>query len=217
MEFDPEQLDVAQRYKLLIGSVVPRPIAWVSTVSPEGAENLAPFSFFNAVGSNPMLLLFCPANTPDGSEKDSLRNAKPESEGGVGQFVVNIASDELGVRMAGTAEPLGHGESEFGLVGLTPTPSKRVRPPRVAEAPVCFECETTQVIRSNPGAPGGGNIVLGRVVYVWARDGLVNERMHVDPAGLDAIGRMGGLGYCRTRDRFDMPMGRKALESDGKA
>ena len=95
MELDPETLSPQERYKLLIGGIVPRPIAFVSTISPAGALNLAPFSFFNAVGSSPMLLSFCPANRADGEEKDSLRNAKPVAEGGVGEFVVNIASETM--------------------------------------------------------------------------------------------------------------------------
>lgn len=212
MELDPTQLDVATKYKLMIGSIVPRPIALVSTVSPEGALNVAPFSFFNGVGSNPMMLLFCPANKPDGTEKDSLRNAKPVEEGGVGQFVINVSTDRIVRKVAAAAEPLAYGESEFELAGFTAAPSKLVKPPRVAESPVAFECETTQVIRTNPREAGGGNIVIGRVVSVHVEDELLNERMHVDQAALDAVGRMGGLTYCRTRDRFDVPMGVRALE-----
>ncbi len=214
MELNPSELTVTERYKLLIGAVVPRPIAFVSTTSPDGRPNLAPFSFFNAVGSDPMTLLFCPANNADGSEKDSLANAKPESEGGTGQFVVNVAVEAYKRQVAGAGEPLARGESEFGLVGLTEAPSAVVRPPRVGESPVCFECETVQVIRTNPGAPAGGNIVIGRVVHVFVRDGLVNERMHVDADTLGAIGRMGGAAYCTTRDRFSLPPGRAALDAD---
>lgn len=212
MEFDPADLTVAERYKLLIGAVTPRPIAFVSTIAPDGAHNLAPFSFFNAVGSNPMTVLFCPANTPEGGEKDSLRNAKPTDEGGTGEFVVNVATHELARRVAGAAEPLPLGESEFDLVGLTPAPSRVVRAPRVGESPVSFECRTTRVIRTNPGEPGGGNIVIGEVVFIHVRDGLVNDRFHVDMAAVDSIGRMGGTAYCTTRDRFDLPAGRAALE-----
>lgn len=212
MDLDPASLAPADRYKLLIGCIVPRPIALVSTVSPSGAPNLAPFSFFNGAGSDPMALLFCPANKPDGTEKDSLRNAKPVEEGGTGEFVVNLATEAYAARVAGAAEPLPYGESEFDLVGLTPAPCVRVRPPRVAESPVAFECRTLQVIRLNPGKTGGGNIVIGQVVHIHLADGLINERFHVDPERLAAIGRMGGLGYCRTRDRFQMPMGRPALE-----
>lgn len=211
MEIDPAQLAPADRYKLLIGGIVPRPIAFVSSISPAGHVNLAPFSFFNGVGSDPMTLLFCPANKPDGSDKDTLRNVLPVEEGGTGEFVVSTVSEAFARQMASCAEPLPYGEDEFALSGLTPTPSRRVRPPRVAQSPLSFECVTHQVIRMNPGVPGGGNIVIGRVVHVHAADGLVNERFHVDPAGMKAIGRMGGLGYCLTRERFEMPMGRGAL------
>lgn len=211
MEFDTDVLAAPDRYKLLIGCIVPRPIAFVSTVSLDGRLNLAPFSFFCGVGSNPMTLLFCPANNADGTEKDTLRNAKPRTEGGTGQFVVNVACDSYAAKVAGAAEPLPYGESEFSLVGLTPAPSRSVVPARVAESPIAFECETTQVIRTNPGAPAGGNIVIGRVVHAFVRDDLINERFHTDPAKLDAVGRMGGVTYTRTRDRFDLPMGRKAL------
>ena len=213
MEFSPDSLPAADRYKLLIGSIVPRPIAWVSTMSPDGRTNLAPVSFVCGVGSDPMTLLFCPANKPDGSEKDSLLNARPADEGGTGEFVVNIVSDSLARAMAYSATPLPRGESEFDMrevreLGISPAPCRVVRPPRVAQSPVSFECRTMQIIRTNPGVPAGGNIVIGRVVHVHVADGLINERLHVDPEQLDAVGRMGGLSYCRTRDRFDLPMGR---------
>lgn len=211
MQLDPAALSITDRYKLLIGCIVPRPIALVSTISPDGLLNVAPYSFFNGVGSNPMTLLFCPANNADGSEKDTLRNAKLVDEGGVGEFVVNIVSESIERQMAASAEPLPYGRSEFELAGLTATPSSRIRPPRVAESPVGFECRTTMVVRTNPGAPGGGNIVIGEVMHIHLRDGLVNERLHTDADRLAAIGRMGGLGYCRTRDRFDLPVGAAAL------
>jgi flavin reductase (DIM6/NTAB) family NADH-FMN oxidoreductase RutF len=213
MEIDPQSTSQAERYKLLIGAIIPRPIAFVSTASPDGRHlNLAPFSFFNGVGSNPMTLLFCPANKPDGSEKDTLRNCKPPEEGGTGEFVVNVASHAYAKHVAAASEALPYGESEFDLTGLTMAPSVAVGPPRVKESPVAFECRTVQVVRTNPGAPAGGNIVIGRVVHVFVRDDLINERFHIDPAALDAIGRMGGLGYTRTRDLFEMPMGRDAME-----
>lgn len=213
MDFNPDRLTQAERYKLMIGAIVPRPIAWVSTVSPAGVVNLAPFSFFCGVGSDPMTLLFCPANNADGSEKHSLLNARPVSEGGTGEFVVNIVSDAVKEAMAWSAAALPHDQSEFDIAqvvaaGITPKPSAVVSPPRVEQSPVSFECRTVQVIRTNPGAAAGGNIVIGHVAHVHAADGLVNERLHVDPAKLDAIGRMGGLGYCHTRDRFELPMGR---------
>lgn len=213
-QFDPETLSTAERYKLLIGCIVPRPIAFVSTISTTGAHNLAPFSFFNGVGSNPMTVMFCPANTPDGEDKDTLRNAEHPANGGTGQFVINIVTEPIIRQVAAAAEPLAHADSEFELTGLTPIPSATVAPPRVAECPAAFECETTQIVRTNPGHAAGGNIVIGRVVHVHIDDTLINERMHVDQDAIAAVGRMGGLGYCFTRNRFDLPMGREALQRD---
>ncbi len=209
MNVDPNELEIAERYKLLIGTIGPRPIAVVSTVSTDGKPNLAPFSFFAGVGSNPMTLLFCPANDGDGNEKDSLRNAKPESEGGTGQFAVCVATAEIIERVAVAAEPLPRGESEYDLSGLTPIPCDTIQAPRVKESPVCFECETVSVTRTNPGAPAGGNVVMGRVVRVHVEDSLLNERMHTDQAAIDLVGRMGGLSYCHTRDRFDLRPGKQ--------
>lgn len=211
MRLDPSDLPIPDRYKLLIGAIVPRPIAVVSTVSATGQLNLAPFSFFCGVGSNPMTLLFCPANDAQGNEKDTLRNAKPVAEGGTGQFVVNVAPASIIGRVVAAAEPLPPHESEFDLVGLSPVPSTLVHPPRVAESPIAFECRTLQVIRTNPGAPSGGNIVLGEVVSVWADDAIINERRHIDQQAIDLVGRMGGSAYCTTRQIFDLPMSRDAI------
>ena len=213
MEIDPAGLAVRDRYKLLIGGIVPRPIAVVSTVSPDGAPNLAPYSFFNGVGSDPMMLLFCPANDADGHEKDTLRNAKPVAEGGTGEFVVNVATDRLIERIAAAAEPLPHGESEFELVGLESTPSQVVTPPRSKGSPIAYECRTHSVIRTNPGAPAGGNVVMGEVVHVYVDDTAIDpERLRIDPAAIDLVGRMGGFGYTNTRERFELVAGRRALE-----
>jgi flavin reductase (DIM6/NTAB) family NADH-FMN oxidoreductase RutF len=204
---------VRDRYKLLVGALVPRPIALVSTVSPAGLPNLAPFSFFCGVGSNPMTLAFCPANAGDGREKDTLRNAKPVAEGGTGEFVVNVVSAAIARRMAASAEPLPPEESEWDLSGLTPAPSVVVGPARVAESPAAWECRTLQVVRTNGDAPAAGNLVLGEVVGVYVDDALVDDRYHVDAVGLDAIGRMGGFRYCTSRERFDIPPGRAALDA----
>ncbi len=212
MLLNPEELQIAERYKLLIGCIGPRPIAVVSTVSPEGRHNLAPFSFFAGVGSNPMTLLFCPANDEQGREKDTLRNAKPISEGGTGQFAVCVATESIIRPVAVAAEPLPHGESEYELASLTPIPCEAIKPPRVKESPVCFECETMQVIRTNPGQPAGGNVVMGRVLRMHVDDALVNERMHIDQGAIGLIGRMGGLSYCFTRERFDLKPGKASLE-----
>ncbi len=230
MDLDPGQLSTTDRYKLLIGAIVPRPIALISTLCPSGTPNLAPFSFFAGVSSEPMTLLFCPANKGDGSMKDTLRNclpighadlpASPAAARGQGEFVVNIVSRAFAERMAACAEELEYGMSEFDLSGLSRAASRVVAPARVGESLVSFECRTEQVIRLAPGTPSGGNIVLGRVVHVHAADGVINDRLHVDPAALDAVGRMGGVGYCTTRERFEMPAGAAALglfKSDSSA
>ncbi|OAB59414.1 hypothetical protein AY599_00340 [Leptolyngbya valderiana BDU 20041] len=212
MELTPQDLPASDRYKLLIGMIVPRPIAFVSTISADGRTNLAPFSFFCGVGSEPMMLAFCPASDAAGEDKDTLRNARLEEDGGTGEFVVNVVTEAMARQVAACAEPLPHGQSEFEFSGLTPIASSVVKPPRVAECPAAFECVTRQVVRTNPGVPSSGNLVLGEVVRVHAAEGLVNDRHHTDPAKLAAFGRMGGPSYCTTRDRFDLPWGRKALE-----
>lgn len=214
MLIDPAALSVEDRYKLLIGVIVPRPIAWVSTVAPDGRVNLAPFSFFNGVSSNPMAVVFCPANCTDGGEKDTLRNAKPVAEGGTGEFVINVVPERLAREMVACGAQLPYGDSEFDAAGLTPEPSHTVRPPRVRGAPVALECTTDRVVRLAPGKPSGGNLVIGLVRRIHAEEGVVNERFHVDPDRLSAIGRMGGPSYTLTRQRFDLPFGLPALQRD---
>jgi len=212
MELDPLDLEPRVRYRLMIGCIVPRPIALVSTISPDGRPNLAPFSFFNGVGAEPMTLLFCPANKADGSEKDTLANCKPVEEGGRGEFVVNVALEGYRREVAAAGEPLAHGDSEFELTGLGAAASRVVGPPRVAESPVAFECRTVRVMRLAPGVAGGANVVVGEVVHLYVRDDVVDEELRVLPDRLPAIGRLGGLGYCTIRDRFDLPRGRAALD-----
>ncbi len=199
---DVETLSQRIRYNLMIGAIVPRPIAVVGTISPTGFHNLAPFSFFNGVGSEPMLLSFCPANRVDGLPKDTLRNALPPEEGGTGCFTVNIAGHRILPQVVASADELDFGMSEFAAVGLTPITGTRVIAPRVREAPIAFECVTHAVHRFAEGKPGGANIVIGRVVAVHYPEGLADSRMHIDPARLDAVGRMGADIYCTTRDRF---------------
>src|SRR6185295_13567520 len=149
------------------------------TLARDGRPNLAPFSFFNGIGSDPMTLLFCPSNKEDGSEKDTLRNCKPVAEGGTGEFVVCAATEEYARQMAACGDPLPYGESEWDLSGLESAPSVRVKPARVALSPWAFECETLQVVRMNPGVDAGGNVVIGRVVQIHVADDLVDEKLRV--------------------------------------
>lgn len=201
--FIPNELDRKDRYKLLIGAINPRPIAFISTVDRQGRANLAPFSFFNGVGSAPMSLLFCPSSL-ESRDKDTLRNCLPEAEGGLGEFVVNLAVESYARAMAACAESLPPEQSEFDACGFTKAACHVVRAPRVAQSPMAFECKTTHVIRLTPGEPRGSNVVIGEVVYIWARDDVLNERFHVDPDKLRTVGRMGGKTYCSTRHRFNL-------------
>jgi flavin reductase (DIM6/NTAB) family NADH-FMN oxidoreductase RutF len=202
LTLDPAEHLPRQIYKIMTGIIVPRPIALVSTVDRDGAANVAPFSFFCGVGSVPPTLLFCPALRATAGmdlarRKDTLRNVEE-----TGEFVVNVVSDAIAAAANITAAEVPPDVDEFGLAGLTPLPSVVVRPPRVAESPAQMECKLMQVIYTSH-KPGGGVIVLGEVVRFHVRADLV-EDFRVDPAGLDAIGRMAGDTWVRTRDRIEL-------------
>ncbi len=196
--FDPREEDPANIYKLMVGSIVPRPIAFVSTVDADGIRNLAPFSYFSAVCSEPPTILFCPAiRSSTGANKDTLNNIRATKE-----FVVNIVSEEIASQMNQTAAEVGPEVDEFELAQLTPLASVHIRAPRVAESPAQMECRLREVITISD-QPGGGSIVIGEVVLFHLREDLV-VNYRVDADKLRAIGRMGGPTYCRTQDRFDL-------------
>ena len=199
MHLNPADIPPHEFYRYLVQVITPRPIAWVSTISPGGVSNLAPFSFFNGVGANPPSVVFSPVNNRKGEKKDTLRNVEAN-----GEFVVNVVSHALAQRMNQSAYEYGYEVSEFEQAGLTATPSERVAPPRVAEAPVAMECEVMQIVPVGEG-PLAANLVIGRVVMMHMADGLCNGDGVVDPAVLDTVGRMGGADYSTTRDRFAMP------------
>lgn len=198
MQLDPESLPLRERYQLLIGSILPRPIAWVSTISPDGKTNLAPFSFFTGIAANPMTLCFAPVNNRDGKQKDTLVNVKATR-----QFVVNVVSESVAHKMNQTSAPYPYGVSEFDEAGLTPLPSVKVRPPRVKESLVNMECELLQLVELGQG-PLAGNLVIGKVVYFHADDSVWNggKLRHQD---LKPIGRMAGDWYARAQDAFELP------------
>jgi flavin reductase (DIM6/NTAB) family NADH-FMN oxidoreductase RutF len=195
---DPDQLAATDVYKLMIGMIVPRPIAFVSSVNAAGARNLAPFSYFTACGSNPPIVCFS-TSVRSGSNpyKDTLRNVEA-----TGEFVVNIVSEEIAEQMNQTSAEVPPEVDEFELSGLTPIESDLVKPPRVAESKVQMECRLHQIVRVSD-KPGGGILVLGQVLRFHVLDSLL-DGYKVDPGKLKAIGRMGGPTYVRTQDRFDM-------------
>lgn len=190
------------RYKLLSGSILPRPIAWVSSMDADGNLNLAPFSFFAPVCNDPMTLLFCPSVQESGSPKDTLRNIQA-----VPEFVVNLTNEETAQAMNLSATSLPPDQSEFELAGLTPAPSSTISVPRVAEAPIAFECRLQQIVTVND-QPGGGSIVIGTVECIYIRDDLyANGR--VDLEAFAPIGRLAGSAYTRVTDIFEMERGQK--------
>jgi flavin reductase (DIM6/NTAB) family NADH-FMN oxidoreductase RutF len=195
MIVDPARTPLSRLYSLLIRSVVPRPIAWVSTLSAAGAVNLAPYSFFNVVSADPPTVCFAPGRRPDGSKKDTLRNVEETRE-----FVVNMVNETLAEAMNITATEYPYGVDEFVEAGLVTAQSERVAPPRVADSPVSFECELRDVIHL--GRDGGGSaLVIGEVVLIHVSDEVLVDGK-VDPARLQAVGRMGAMDYTTTRDRF---------------
>ncbi len=196
MELDPDTLNTRTMYEWMIHSILPRPIAWVSTHSPSGVANLAPFSFFQGVCARPPTLLFCPVNHRDGSPKDTLRNIEA-----TGEFVVNTVSAADAETMNATSAMLPPDAGEFDRFGVASAPSVKVRTPRVASAAVSFECRLDRIIRVSEG-PAGGNLVLGRIVWMHVADSVVGASGYPDPDRLDLVGRMGGTDYLRTRDRF---------------
>lgn len=196
MRLSPLDIPTKDRYKIATGTVLPRPIAWVSTISTDGIPNLAPFSFFTVASSDPFTLLFSCSHKPDGSKKDTWANAEAS-----GEFVVNLTNQATAEAMNITATTFPHGVSEFDAAGLTPTPCQTVSAPRVLEAPVSFECKLTQIVEV------GGNAVIFGAVQMIHIDDAIYDGNYVDLAAMQPIGRLAGSGYCRVTDIFEMVRG----------
>jgi flavin reductase (DIM6/NTAB) family NADH-FMN oxidoreductase RutF len=199
MLFDMSKLDAQNTYKLLIATVVPRPIAWVTTLDEDGALNAAPFSFFNAVSGSPPVICFGIGGRKPGDAKDTGNNIRR-----TGQFVVNLVSDALAEAMNVTAIDFAPDVNEFHESGVTPAPSALVKPPRILESPVSMECERLVIVDVGIDR----SVVLGKVLAMHVRDDCVMDaaRCYIDTPKLDLVGRMHGAGwYTRTRDRFEMP------------
>lgn len=195
--FDFSALEQSARYKLLTATVVPRPIAWVSTLDAAGRVNLAPYSFFNALGSDPPILAFGPGDRPDGTPKDTALNIGPGAD-----FTVNLVSVALAHTMNATATDFPHELGEPGVLGIPMSPGRLVRTPRVSASPAALECREVQTLTI-----GRTRIILGEVLGVFVREDAVlsADRHHLDTGALDLIGRMGGRGgYATTRDAFSI-------------
>ena len=198
MIIDPGATPAADIYKLMVGAIVPRPIAFVSTMSPEGVRNLAPFSFFTAASANPPVVCFCPmVRASDGRHKDTLCNIEATRE-----FVVNVVSEGFAQKMNACSAECPPEVDEFAVSGLTPVPSDLVRPPRVAESRIQMECRLLQIVHVSP-KPLGGSVVIGEVLRFHVAYELF-DNFRVNPDLLHPIGRMAGPTYTRTTDRFEM-------------
>ena len=197
MIIDPETAGFFNLYKVMVGAIVPRPIAFVSTVSPDGIYNLAPFSFFTAASVNPPVVCFCPLRNGQGRPKDTLSNIER-----TGEFVVNIVSEEFVEQMNMTSAELPPEVDEFRLSGLTPVPSDLVKAPRVQESHVSMECRLFRIFEISD-KPSGGSIVAGEIVRLHVDDDCI-ENYRIVQEKLNAIGRMAGATYVRTADRFDL-------------
>jgi len=198
MRLDFDTLAPRDAYSWITATVVPRPIAWVSTISPGGKTNLAPFSFFQGITGNPPTLMFSPVNDRHGNPKDTYRNVEA-----TGEFVVNLVPFDLRGPMNQSAATLPYEESEFERFDIATAPSERVKPPRVAAAPVAFECRLHSIVNIGEG-PIAARVVFGRILLLHVADEVLGADGKPDPGKLDLIARLGGEGYARTTDRFNL-------------
>lgn len=190
MELDLRKLEPRQAHDLLTSSIIPRPIAWVSTINKEGDVNLAPFSFFTGVSWYPPVLAFSVVNRDNGTKKDTVINIEEIKE-----FVINIVSPDLLAAMECSARPIPYGEDLSYIKGITLVPSKTIKPHRIHEAKVSFECVLERIVTVSEGA-NAGNLILGRVQLFHAKDNIVKNGREVDWNGLNALGRLSGNRYC---------------------
>lgn len=196
MELDFAGQHAHRAYPILASLVTPRPIAWVTTLGPDGVVNAAPFSFFNVLGANPPIVGFCPGDRDDGTPKDTARNIRLNHE-----FVVNLVDESVAEAMNRTAASLPYGVSELAGLGLTMAASVSVRPPRISDAPASLECQEWGTLQI-----GDNRLVIGLVKRVHVRDDLIDHAtLRINSERLNIIGRMASPHwYCRTTDRFEL-------------
>ena len=192
LSLDPKSLPIPKVHQYLLGAVGPRPIAFASTVDAEGKSNLAPFSFFNVFSANPPIMIFSPARSGRTNEtKDTYENVKVQPE-----VVINIVNYDIVHQMSLASSPYAKGVSEFEKAGFTPLKSDVVKPYRVAESPVQFECKVNQVMEL--GTEGAaGNLIICEVVKIHIDEAILDENQMIDQHKIDLVSRMGGNWYCR--------------------
>ena len=199
MIYDPEKLTLQQTHKLMIGSIVPRPIAFVATTSNEKINNIAPFSYFSGVCSNPPTIMFAPARRGwDGKEKDTLVNIRDTKE-----FTINIVSESFAQQMVECSTDYDSKVDEFDISGLNIAKSKKILPPRLKEAKISFECKLNQIVEIGDGKAGSGFVVIGSIVLFHINDEIItNEK--IDIQKLNPIGRLAGDWYTKPTNNFKM-------------
>jgi flavin reductase (DIM6/NTAB) family NADH-FMN oxidoreductase RutF len=200
MRIDPASLSPGRRYYLMISCIIPRPIAWVTTLNEDGCRNLAPFSFFNAFSATPPIIGIGFAPHEDKGEKDTLRNVRRS-----GEFSVSLATVELAPQVAASSEDLAYGSDEYAHAGLEAVASELIAPPRVAKSPVSLECVTWEI---KPLGEAGSVLLLAEVKLLHIDEKLFNYYGVVDPYKFDALARLGGISYAGLGgERFDLQGG----------
>lgn len=194
MRIDPKNFEGFNR--VLTGVVVPRPIAFVSSVSADGIVNLAPFSFFNAMAYDPATIVLGISRSAGWKAKDTLANIEA-----TGEFVVSVVVDDIAEAMNSTAAEFPADVDEFEIAGLTAKPSEIVRAPLVAESPVNMECRLNQVV--NVGSDNNHGIVIGEILLMHIRDDIINGH-RINHSLLKPVGRLAGNMYCKTDDVYEM-------------
>lgn len=197
MYLKPAETDARHCYQLLVGAIIPRPIAWISTLAANGVSNLAPYSFFTVASCNPPVLCVTQVNPRNRPEKDTLANLRA-----TGECVVNIVSQDQAEAMNASCGDYPPGVSEFVALGIATVASQRVKPPGVLAARVRFECRLRDTLIISP-EPMGGSMMLLDVVGIFVDDAIRNQGT-IDPALLQAIGKLGGNGYSTTGERFEL-------------
>ncbi|SFB29386.1 NADH-FMN oxidoreductase RutF, flavin reductase (DIM6/NTAB) family [Flavobacterium swingsii] len=198
MEFDPESLEQSAIYKLLTGAVIPRPIGWISSISEDGILNLAPFSFFNAVGDDPPHVMFSTVRG-NNTNKDTLNNVLATK-----QFVVNMVTEDLVERMNTTSQPVPSNESEFDLANLTPIASTKVKPPRVKESPITMECELVHHYTLENHKYGGATMIIGRIVMFHIDESVLLDNYKINIDTYKPVARLAGSNYSKLGEIFSI-------------
>lgn len=201
MQFDPNELEHTAIYKLLTGSVIPRPIGWISTVDVNGINNLAPFSYFNAVGDDPPHIMFS-TGIGNNTNKDTLNNVLANKE-----FVVNMVTESLTEQMNMTAQSVHSKVDEFELAGLTPIPSLKIKPMRVKESPINFECEMVHHYFLENHKYGGACIIIGRIVMMHFENAILLDNYKINLENYKPVSRLAGSNYAKIGELFSVKRG----------